>query len=211
MDKRIATLKGHYIVCGIGRIGRHIIDELLNTGRPFVAIDANEEICKYLGSKGIFSIKGDATSSAVLKAANAEHAKGVFCSLHTDADNLLLILTVKGIHPGLKIVAKAEENESENKMKKAGADGVVLPEFMLKSEEDVFRVEDIMIADSSQLAGKTLKSSGILDKDGITVVAVRKGEKHIFNPPPDEMLETGNALILIGETKRVREIKNLVG
>jgi voltage-gated potassium channel len=232
MDKHIASLKEHYIVCGIGRIGRHIIGELHKTGRPFVAIDKNEEICKGLSADGVICIKGDATSSAVLKAANAEYAKGVFCALHTDADNLLLILTVKGIHSGLKIIAKADENESENKMRKAGADGVVLPEFigglrmasemirpeavgfldkMLKGREDIYRVEDITITDGSRIAGKTLKSSGMLDKEGITLVAMRKGDRHIFNPPPDEMIETGNALILIGEAKRVREIKNLAG
>ncbi len=232
MDKRISVLKGHYIVCGIGRIGGHIIDELSKTGRPFVAIDKNEEICGELAEKEILFTKGDATSSAVLKAANAEYAKGVFCALHSDADNLLLILTAKGINPGLKIITKAEVDESERKMRKAGADGVVLPEFigglrmtsemvrpeavtfldkMLKSREEVFRVEDIIIGDNSQFAGKTLKSSGFLDKQGITVAAIRKGDRYIFNPSEEETLETGDALILIGETKSVREIKKIVG
>ncbi|MEW6676044.1 MAG: potassium channel protein [Nitrospirota bacterium] len=232
MEKRISELKGHYIVCGIGGIGRHIIDELYKTGRPFVAIDRDEEICRELGEEGMLLIKGDATSSTVLKAANAEHAKGVFCSLPTDAENLLLILTAKGINPGLKIVAKAEEDESEDKMRTAGADGVVLPEFigglrmasemirpeavtfldkMLKGREEVFRVEDITVVADSVFVGKTLRTSGLLDKEGITVVAVRKGERYIFNPSEDERLEIGDALILIGETKGIREIKNLAG
>ncbi|MFZ6016764.1 MAG: potassium channel family protein [Nitrospirota bacterium] len=232
MEKRISELKGHYIVCGIGGIGRHIIDKLYKTGRPFVAIDRDEEICRELGEEGMLLIKGDATSSTVLKAANAEHAKGVFCSLPTDAENLLLILTAKGINPGLKIVAKAEEDESEDKMRTAGADGVVLPEFigglrmasemirpeavtfldkMLKGREEVFRVEDITVVADSVFVGKTLRTSGLLDKEGITVVAVRKGERYIFNPSEDERLEIGDTLILIGETKGIREIKNLAG
>ena len=232
MDKRISELKGHYIVCGIGGIGRHILNELHKTGRPFVAIDKNEEVCRTLREKEILLVCGDATSSAVLKAANAEYAKGVFCALHSDAENLLLILTAKGINPDLRIVAKAEEDESENKMRKAGADGIVLPEFigglrmasemirpeavsfldkMLKSSEEVFRVEDINITSDSQLIGKTLKNSGLLDKKGIAVAAVRKGDRYMFNPPENEILETGDAIILIGETKSVREIKKLVG
>ena len=230
MDKSISGLKGHYIVCGIGRIGRHVIDELHKTGRPCVAIDVNEAICRGLDERGILFIKGDATNSAVLKTANAEHAKGVFCSLPTDAENLLLILTVKGITHTLRIVAKAEEDESEEKMKRAGADSVVLSEFigglrmasamvrpeavtfldkMLKGGEDVIRVEDISVLADSPFAGKTLKNSGFLDKKGISVVAVRKGEQYTFNPSSEEMLEAGDALILIGEAKSIREIKKL--
>jgi voltage-gated potassium channel len=232
MEKKIAKLQGHYIVCGIGGVGRHIIEELLKTNRPFVAIDKNEEVCAGLIQEGIPVVKGDATSSAVLRSANAEQAKGVFCSLHSDADNLLLILTAKGINPGLKIIAKAEEDESEHKMRKAGADGVVLPEFigglrmasemvrpeavtfldkMLKSPDDVYRVEDIVIHKDSLFRGKTLEASGLLENRGIAVAAVKKGEKYLFSPRSDEVLENGDALILIGETKSVRAVKELAG
>ncbi|MDO9287953.1 MAG: potassium channel protein [Thermodesulfovibrionales bacterium] len=228
MEKSISGLKEHYIVCGIGTVGRHVIDELHKTGRPFVAIDANEELCRQLAEKGMFFVKGDATSSSVLKSANAANAKGVFCSLHTDAENLLLILTAKGINPSLKIVSKAEEDESEDKMKRAGADGVVLPKFigglrmasamirpeavtfldkMLKGQDETYRVEDINITAGSVFAGKTLKASGLLDKKGISVVAVKKGERYVFNPGGNEMLEIGDVLILIGETKSIREMK----
>lgn len=228
MEKSISGLKEHYIVCGIGTVGRHVIDELHKTGRPFVAIDANEDLCRGLAEKGMLFVKGDATSSSVLKSANAANAKGVFCSLHTDAENLLLILTAKGINPSLKIVSKAEEDESEDKMKRAGADGVVLPKFigglrmasamirpeavtfldkMLKGQDETYRVEDINVAADSVFGGKTLKASGLLDKKGVSVVAVKKGERYVFNPGGNEMLEAGDVLILIGETKSIREMK----
>lgn len=232
MGKRIAKLKGHYIVCGIGGVGRHIIEELMKTERPFVAVDKNEEVCLGLIHAGILVVKGDATNSAVLKAANAEQAKGVFCSLHTDADNLLLILTAKEINPGLKVIAKAEEDESEPKMRKAGADGVVLTEFigglrmasemvrpeavtfldkMLKSPDGAYRVEDIMVHPDSPFLDKTLKASGLLDKQGVTVAAVRQGEKYIFSPAGDEVLGNGDAVILIGNIERIRAIKEIAG
>lgn len=232
MEKHIAKLKSHYIVAGIGRIGRHIIDELLKTGRPFVTIDNREDVCTGLSDTGIAYIKGDATSTAVLKAANAEHAKGIFCSLQTDADNLLLIITAKGINPNLKVIAKADEDESEEKMIKAGADGVVLHKFiggmrmlsemvrpetvtfldkMLKSHEEIFRFEDIIINSDSPWNGKTIKNLRLSDIDGVTIVAVKKGDKYIFNPSEDEELKSGDALIFIGETKNVREIKKLTG
>jgi voltage-gated potassium channel len=230
MDKRISAVKGHYIVCGIGGIGRHIIDEMYKTGRPFVAIDKKEEVCRELSEKDMLFVRGDATSSAVLKAANVERAKGIFCSLHNDAENLLLILTVKGINPKLRIITKAEEYESEDKMKNAGADGVVLPEFigglrmasemvrpeavtfldkMLKSRDKVFRVEDISIIFDSMFIGKTLRESGLLNKEGITVVALRRENEYIFNPSENEKLKAGDVIILIGETKGIEEIKKL--
>ncbi len=232
MERRLAALKGHYIVCGIGGIGRHIIDELYKTERPFVAVDKNEDMCKELAAKGILFVQGDATSSSVLRATNAENAKGIFCALPNDADNLLLILTAKGINPGLRIVAKAREDESEDKMRKAGADGVILPKFigglrmasqmirpeavtfldkMLRSPDTVFRVEDITLRDHSPLIRKTLQASGILDRAGVSVAALRKGNDYIFNPRKEEKLEAGNVLILIGETKSIREIKKLAG
>jgi voltage-gated potassium channel len=230
MEKKIAHLKGHYIVCGIGRLGKHIINELHKTKRPFVGIDINEEICKTFTDKDMPCLRGDATTSAVLKAANAENARGLFCALRNDADNLLLIFTAKGINPGLRVVAKAEEGESEEKMRKAGADRVVLPEFigglrmasemirpeavtfldqMLKSREEVYRVEDVSISSESMFIGKTLKASGLLEKEGVTVGAVRKGDKYLFNPPDTVTLDAGDALILIGETKEIREINKL--
>ena len=132
-----------------------------------------------------------------MKAANAEHAKGIFCSLQTDADNLLLIITAKGINPNLKVIAKADEDESEEKMIKAGADGVVLHKFiggmrmlsemvrpetvtfldkMLKSHEEIFRFEDIIINSDSPWNGKTIKNLRLSDIDGVTIVAVKKGD-----------------------------------
>ncbi|MBT9537186.1 MAG: potassium channel protein [Nitrospirae bacterium] len=232
MEKIIAGLKEHYIVCGMGRIGRHIIDELHKTRRLCVAIDKNEEACRRLAEEERLFIKGDATSSAVLKSANITHAKGVFCSLPTDAENLLLVLTARGINPSLKIVARAEEDESEEKMRRAGADGVVLPEFigglrmtsamvrpeavtfldkMLKDQEEVYRVEDIFVDADSVFAGKTLKTSGLMERKGFSVVAVRKGDRYIFNPSCDERIETGDAVILIGESESIREVKAVKG
>ena len=232
MERRLAALKEHYIVCGIGGIGRHIINELHKTKRLFVAVDKSENMSKQLAEEGILSVQGDATMSSVLKAVNAERAKGIFCALPNDADNLLLIITAKGINPNIKIVAKAREDESEHKMRKAGADGVILPKFigglrmasqmirpeavtfldeMLKSPDSVLRVEDITLGNHSPLIHKTLQTSGILDKSGVSVTALRKGSDYIFNPRKEEKLEAGDVLILIGETKSIREIKKLAG
>lgn len=231
MEKQITKLKDHYIVCGAGRIGYHIIEELKKTKRQFVVVDTNEETCKKLSEQGILYIKGDATNTSILKSANAVNAKGIFCALPSDAENLLLILTAKGVNPSIKIVAKADEYESEEKMKKAGADSVVLPEFigglrmasemvrpetvkfldhMLKDKERVFRVEDIRVGDNPLLKDKTLFDSGLLDKEGLCVVAIKRDNRYIFNPPKDENLKEDDFLILIGEADIIRKLKNPV-
>jgi len=228
MEKSISELKGHYIVCGMGRIGKHILNELHKTKRLCVAIDKNQDECKRLAEEERLFIKGDATSSAVLKSANITNAKGVFCSLPSDAENLLLVLTARGLNHSLRIIARAEEDESEEKMRRAGADGVVLPEFigglrmtsamvrpeavtfldkMLKEQEEVYRVEDISVDEGSALSGKTLKETGFMQGKGFSVVAVRKGDKYIFNPSGDEKIEAGDAIILIGESASIREVK----
>lgn len=230
MEKQISKLKGHYIVCGVGRIGKHIINELYNTKREFVAIDKDETVCKELAQKEMPYVQGDATSSAILKVANAEQAKGLFCALSADAENLLLILTAKGISPHLKVISKAEVDESREKMVKAGANGVVLPlhigglrmasemvrpeavtflDKMLKSPEEIYRVEDMTVSADSVLCGKNLRTSGLLEQKGITIAAIRKGDNYIFNPPVDAILDIGDAIILIGETDRIRAIKKL--
>ncbi len=232
MEKKIADLKEHYIVCGLGGTGRHIIDELHKTGRGFIAIDTNADICREMSERGLLYVKGDATSSAVLKAANTPNAKGLFCSLPTDAENLLLILTARGINSSLRIVAKAEEDESDEKMRRAGADDVVSPEFigglrmastmvrpeavgffdmMVKHADETYRLEDLTVDAGGPFAGKTLEASGLPDKKGVTVVAVKKQGKYIFNPSADERLDTGDVLILIGEANVIGEIKAAVG
>ncbi len=231
MEKQIAKLKDHYIICGTGRIGKHIIYEMKNTKRPHVAIEKDEEACKELLEKGILHIKGDATSYEVLKSANVEHAKGLFCALPNDADNLLLILSAREINSGMRIISKANERESEHKMRKAGADGVVSPLFigglrmasemvrpaavnfldkMLREYDQVYRVEDIIISDNSVYNGKTLKDSGLLGQKGVTVVAFKKGDKYLFNPSDEELINSGDAVILIGETESIRKIKNTI-
>lgn len=228
MEKQISKLKNHYIVCGAGKIGRHIIEELSKTKRDFVVVDNDEETCRGLGEQGILFIKGDATSISVLKAANADNAKGLFCVLPTDAENLLLILTAKGINPSIRVVSKADEYESEDKMKKAGADSVVLPEFigglrmasemirpetvkfldhMLKSKDRVFRVEEVKVGANPLLKDKVLLDTGLLEKEGVCVVAIKRNDKYIFNPPKDERLKEDDFLILIGEADNIRKLK----
>lgn len=141
MDKMIAKLRGHYLVCGAGITGEHIINELLETGKSIVVIDNNakrlepyhsrESLSTYLGfsnSQGeVHYVEGDATREQTLLEAGLNHAQGIFCALSSDQDNLFVVLTARGLNADIRIISKSVSDESEHKFMRAGASGVVSP------------------------------------------------------------------------------------
>lgn len=228
MKNAIAKLRGHYIVCGVSATGRYVIDELTKTGRSFIVIDRDPEKLRPLLESGILHLHGDATQEAVLVAANIATATGLFSALHHDADNLLTVVTAKGLHPQLKVVVKAFDEESERKLRQVGADGVVMPNFiggmrmasemirpsvvtfldtMLRVRESVVRVEEIHFPPGSVLVGRTLAAAGLLDVDEVTVVALCDREGHYrFNPPRELVLQAEDVLIVMGNVARIRTL-----
>ncbi len=229
MKNRISKLENHYIVCGMSATGRYIVEELLKAGRSFVAIDKDPEKIRELSEAGILNLEGDATHEAVLETANIRKAKGLLSALQTDADNLFVVVTAKGLNSDLKIVAKAINEESERKLRQVGADRVVMPNFigglrmasemirpsvvsfldnMLRVKDSAVRVEEIHIPASSALVGKSLADSGILEVEGVTVVALADGKgSYSFNPPRDRSLGTDDVVIVMGVVDSILELK----
>lgn len=232
MKNRISKVEGHYIVCGMSATGKYIVEELLKTGRSFVAIDKDPEKIRELNEANILNIEGDATHEAVLEAANIRQAGGLLSALHYDADNLFVVVTAKGLNPGLKIVAKAINEESERKLRQVGADRVVMPNFigglrmasemirpsvvsfldnMLRVKDATVRVEEIHIPITSALVGKSLADSGIFEVEGVTVVALADGKgNHSFNPPRDRTLKPGDIVIVMGIVDSIAELQTKV-
>lgn len=228
MKNAIDRLRGHYIVCGVSATGRYIIDELTKTGRSFVVIDRDPEKLRPLAEAGILHLPGDATQDAILVSANIANAAGLFSALHADADNLLTVVTAKGLQPQLKVVVKAFDEESERKLRQVGADGVVMPNFiggmrmasemirpsvvtfldtMLRVREGVVRVEEIPCPAGSPLVGRTLAATGLLDVDDVSVVAVcDHAGQYRFNPPRELVLEPEDVLIVMGNVVHIRAL-----
>lgn len=232
MNKEIARLMEHYIVCGDSQTGRYAIEELLKTKKPFVVIETDKNKIAILTERGIPCIEGDATVDAVLQAAGIERAGGLFSNLPTDAENLFVVLTAKGLNPGLRVVSKAVDEESRQKLIKVGADRVVLPnaigglrmvsemirpsvvtflDLMLRSKDKTIRVEEINLVANSPYVGKTLGETGILTMPDVTVVAlvVRAGKSYQFNPPPNTPLHEGMVIIVIGVVEVIEQIRRV--
>lgn len=228
MKGRIDALTGHYLICGDSNTGRYAIEELQRTHRPFVVIDKDPAKIAELGQREILFIEGDASTDDVLLNAGIARASGLIATLHSDADNLFLVFTARGLNPKLRIIAKAAEEASREKLLRAGADSVVMPnaigglrmvselvrpavvtflDVMLRDKDKAIRVEEIRVREGSAAAGRILGETGILDTAGASLVAlVREDAPYLFNPPPSTRLNAGDLLIMLGEAQAVRDL-----
>jgi voltage-gated potassium channel len=231
MEKDIAKLKDHYIICGSDETAQTIIQELLLTGRDFVAIEPDKEKIDKLASLGnILVVQGDPAEDAVLLKAGLERARGILPSLPTDEANLFVTITARSLNPRIRIVAKGIDIKSHGKMKRAGADSVVSPTFiggmrmvsdmvrpavvtfldmMLRDKEQVLRVEEVAVSEGSALAGKTIEEAKLEEKTGALLVALREaGTKgYEFNPPKDRKIQEHDILIFIGSPEKLSALK----
>jgi voltage-gated potassium channel len=194
LEKKIKELKGHYIVCGYGRMGKIICRELKAKNVPFVAIERNGD---FLNNRldDFLGISGDATNDDILREAGIERAKGLISVLPNDALNLYVVLSARELNPDLHIVARAGEEGSENKLLRAGADKVVSPyhigglriahtilrpavvdfiEFATKTGNLELQMEEVTIPEGSSMADKSLDQCGIGRELGIIIVGIKR-------------------------------------
>jgi len=226
--KMIKNIQKHYIICGCGRIGHLIGRELAAEKVPFVVIEHNAEIIEKIEEEGFLCYKGDATSDKTLLDAGIKRAAGIICVLPTDAENLYVILTAKELNPSVFILSRSEEEESEHRLLRAGADRVMSPytlggmrmamailrpamldfiEISTSRQSLGLRMEELPVCEGSAIIGKTLEESEIRSRFGLIIVAVKKGSgKMIFNPLAHYVIEQGDELIALGEEENVRRL-----
>ena len=230
LEKKIKELKGHYIICGYGRMGKIICRELKAKNVPFVAIERNGD---FLNNRldDFLGISGDATNDDILREAGIERAKGLISVLPNDALNLYVVLSARELNPDLHIVARAGEEGSENKLLRAGADKVVSPyhigglriahtilrpavvdfiEFATKTGNIELQMEEVTIPEGSSMADKSLDQCGIGRELGIIIVGIKRhtGEMR-FNPTSRSTIKAGDTLIALGEISKLKVLENM--
>ncbi len=234
MEKALAHLSGHIIVCGAGETGKHVVEELLKTGTPCVVIEHTPAHCKRLERFGSLPvIEGDATDEQVLVHARIAQARGLIATLPSDKDNLFVILTARELNPRLRIVTRAIEDESHTKLRKAGADAVISSnrigglrmasemirphavsflDSMIRDPRRVHRVEEAEVPPTSPVIGKTLAQLDLINRVGLVVLARRVAPQgdYEYNPKPSSTLAAGDFLIVCGEPNQLEALRHVL-
>jgi voltage-gated potassium channel len=228
MDHKIAGLQGHVVVCGWGRVGKAIARQVAAAGNAVVVVDQNIE--RLAGIEHLYVV-GDATDDDVLLEAGIERAAALIAAIDTDAENLYVTLSGRSLRSDLFIVARAREDASDQKLRRAGADRVVNPqsiggarmaafvsqphvaEFLdvvMHGTQYEFRLEEVPVTDGSSLAGSTLREAAIRERTGAMVLALRGSSgEFITNPPAETVFAAGQVLIAIGTSDELAELVTL--
>lgn len=216
MQKKIEQLKDHYIVCGVGLVGRNVAHELEMTGRPFVVVEGDMKVIqRYLDTHPAqFYLQGDATDNDVLLAAGIMQARGVFAVAHDDSANLVISLSAKQLNSNLRVVARCHDMKNAEKTRRVGADEIISPDYsgglslvsamvrpnvmnflddMLKSDSK-FRMEEIRIP--RHLADKPLSVLYQENKDCMVLAIQRQGTWQ-FNPASDHILQQEDLMMVM--------------
>jgi voltage-gated potassium channel len=222
-SRMIERMSGHDVVCGWGRMCRAVVEELLRGGRQVVVVERNPERIAWLRESGIPAVEGDTTSESALRAARIEVARGLVSCVNDDAHNVYTVLTARALNPRLFIVARATENDAEQRIKKAGADRVVNPyqlggtrlaHLLAKpaiisffdasfGKRDEPQVDQVSVPSGGALAGRTLLEADVRKRWGIGVVAVQRGQEVFVNPLPDTTVIAGDVLVVFGRPEQI--------
>jgi voltage-gated potassium channel len=229
---QMRSIKNHYIICGFGRIGNVICRELKANTIPMVLIDNNPETKQLLENEDIPYINDDATSEDVLIEAGIERAQGLISVVASDADNLFITMTARGLNPQIFILARADQEHTEKKLLRAGADKVVMPyliggqrmahtitkpavmdflECTIHDKDMLLEMGEVIVSGNSQLNGVTLIDSGIRQEMDVIIVAIRKKDGEMsFNPSSQTRIESGDTLISLGKSDDLKKLATVL-
>lgn len=230
--RMIDRLQDHYIVCGYGRVGRNAAMELQRGQSPFIVLDRNEQRVERAMLAGMVAVAADATRDDSLRAAGVMRARGLIAALPSDAENVFIILSAKTLNPGLTVVTRASEEESEVKLRRAGADTVFAPytmtghrlahalvrphvveflEFAAGPVGPRIMMEQVGVAPDSAMVSKALGDSQLARERSVIVLAIRRADgQMLFNPSPDTKILDGDSLIVMGEQPKLNELERIL-
>lgn len=229
MQRAIEDLNDHVIICGFGRVGRHLARAMDTEGVQYVVIEDDPDKLDELAELGLLTVGGDATAEHTLEEAGLDRARAVVACVNTDADNVLLTLTAKGLRPDVTVVGRAKADENEAKLRRAGSDRVILPSSIgarriaslitrpvvanflegLGVGGTDLTLEEVPVAEGGELDGVQLRNAGVRERFGVTVLAVRRGREQLdTHPSPELELSGGDVLVVLGAEGDIREIRD---
>jgi voltage-gated potassium channel len=231
MERNLAELLNHLIVCGFGRMGKLVCQEFAAQRLPFVVIDRSPDVLEGFDLAGGIPIHGDATADDILRRAGIDRARALVSVVASDADNLYITMSARLLNEKLTIVSRAADAGSEEKLRRAGANRVVSPyriggirvaqavlrptvvdfiELATRTQHVELQLEETQISQRSPLTGKPLKESQIRQELGIIVVAIKKTSgKMVFNPSPEAVLEAGDIVVAMGDRQHLDRLEVL--
>ncbi len=232
--KMIEKLKDHYIICGFGRMGNYICKRLREQNIPFVVIEKDPTNELRLEAENYLYLIDDSTREDTLISAGIYRAKGLVSVVSSDADNVFIVLTARQLNPDIYIISRAAEENSEQKMIKAGANKVISPytiggermalailkpsvvDFIeittggKREKGSSLKMEEILVLESSSLCGKTLLESRIRELTETIIIAIKKNDGRMeFNPKPRYRIEAGDIFIALGNNEHLSKLEDL--
>ena len=230
MTREINKLSDHVVVCGFGRLGQDLADQLSHRKIPYVVIDIDEAKIEKAKAQGQLVLEGDATLESVLDQAGLKQARAIVSALPTDAENVFIALTARNLVPKIQIVAKSEEESSCRKLRQAGANKIVMPhrvgaqqmermisrpttadliELFAEATDMEMELDELTVPSGSQLVGKTIKQSQIKEKYGVLLVGIKDSSGEFqFNPGAEHEIKEDELLLVMGEVSGIQKMKS---
>jgi voltage-gated potassium channel len=233
MEKRIQNLKGHYIICGYGRIGREVCEALKEKREKihFLIIERNTDRAHEAMDEGYLVYVGDSTDDQVLINVGIKRARGIICALPDDALNVFITLSCRVLNPNVNIIARADRADSVDKLKRAGAHNVVAPyitggkriatavtqpyvldflDILLHDEKFDLQMEQVLVVPGSELINKTLQTSDLFNRTGVLIIGIKKADGDLVpNPQKTDYVNSGDMLIAMGNSKQMEKLIKL--
>jgi voltage-gated potassium channel len=231
MKRQIGSLREHYIVCGFGRVGRQVCSRLNEAGRSLVVVEAEAGAARRATVQGYPAVNGDAGDDEVLQQAGILAAKGLVAVVDSDASNLFIVLTARTLNPDLWIVARADSEDTVEKLQRAGADRVLSPyslggrliaqtliqpdvvdflEAVMYDESLQLFLEDLTVGVDCRLDGCTVGEARIRETTGANILGLKRGDDLIVSPESATTLHCGDVLVALGTRQQLEVLAQVV-